>query len=164
MTYTCTVDPSYTDEEFDVLFNDSWDYIEGIFSGYTQQEVRDRQRGRVKRMDVTLGCYEDGHLLALISGALEGGVVKLVSAFFGRDFSGSRAYVYSDDWVKSVDDLLDQNFEYMYKTTIDETPIDNYDKARRPTTLVNHGEPVREESVVEEGVVYNVAEFRLSTT
>lgn len=154
--YTCVLNPSYTDEEFDRVFNDSWSSMSEQFGGDSQDAVRNRHRARVKRMDQIVAVYKDGYMISLFSGAVEGSTFRMTFALFGKTQDNSKAYIHSTDYLKAINDAFKTKFTDVLFITVKDSSIDSYRVSIQPQTETLIGDLIRDDSVEEEGVTYHV--------
>ena len=159
--YTCTLNPTYSDAEFKRVFDDSWPKMSEIFSGISQESVCQRQSDRLKKMDCVIATYDDGFLLSLYAGVINENKVSLVSAFFGKDQSGSKSYLYNDQWLQAAENTIKSNFSEMTFTTIDNTSIDNHAKAKKPIFIEAYTSMEQDEAGEDDnGTIYNALSYK----
>ena len=159
--YSCILNPSYTDEEFARVFNDSWAKLPSHLTQFTQEESLTKQQSRVAKMNCNIGVYEDSYLLALLSGIENDKKVILVSAYFGKDSTGSKAYVHNADWYNTVIDFSKEHFDEFGFTTIDSSPMDIHAKTQIGVRDTRFGDAVTQTDD-HEGVTYNGSNYKTS--
>lgn len=125
--YSCVLNPTYSDDEFARLFNDSWEKLPAHHKQFTQEESLIKQKSRIERMNYVLGVYEDGYLIFIEAGIENDNKVSLASAYFGKNASGSKSYIHDTDWISAVDNFksYETNFTEFTFTTINGSSIDN---------------------------------------
>lgn len=156
--YTCVLNPSYTNEEFDRVFNDSWSSMSEQFGGDSQDAVRNRHRARVKRMDQIAAVYKDGYMISFFSGAVEGSTFKMTFALFGKTQDNSKSYIHSTDYLKTINDTYKTKFTDIFFTAIQGSSIDGY----RDTINSEIKNVTRNETVEEDGVSYHVTKYQIT--
>jgi len=157
--YSCILNPSYSDDEFARLFNDSWGKLPGHLTQFTQEESLTKQQSRVAKMNCVIGVYEDDYLLALLSGIVNDRKVVLVSAYFGADASGSKSYIHNSDWINTVETFNKNNFSEFGFTTIDNSSVDVHAKTQE--SIRDSGYAATEtQSNEHEGVKYNGSNYK----
>tara|TARA_B100000965_G_C19603362_1_gene764392 strand:- start:5511 stop:5996 length:486 start_codon:yes stop_codon:yes gene_type:complete len=160
--YTCVLNPSYTDEEFDRLFNDSWNSMSEQFGGDSQEAVRNRHRVRVKRMDQIAAVYKDGYMIAFFSGAVIDSTFKMIFALFGKTQANSKAYIHSQDFLSAISTALKTQYNEVVFNPVEGSSIDSYRDFIQPQTETLIGDVIRNETVEEEGVTYHVTKHTYS--
>lgn len=159
--YSCTLNPSYTDDEFARLFNSSWDKLPDDMKGLSQADALDVQKSRVAEMNCVIGVYEDSYLLALLSGVVNDGRVVLVSAYFGADSNGSKSYIHNADWTSAVETFNKANFTDFGFTTVNSSAIDVFSKSQESLRdSLYAGTEVQTNE--QEGVTYNGSNYKTS--
>ena len=153
--YTCVLNPSYTDEEFDRVFNDSWSSMSEQFGGDSQDAVRNRHRARVKRMDKIAAVYKDGYMVSFFCGAVEESTFKMTFALFGKTQDNSKAYIHSAGYLKAINDAFETKFTCVFFTTIEGSSLDGY----RGTINSEIENVTRNETVEEDSVSYHVTKY-----
>jgi hypothetical protein len=154
--YTCALNPSYTDEEFDRLFNDSWNSMSEQFGGDSQEAVRNRHRVRVKRMDQIAAVYKDGYMIAFFSGAVIDSTFKMIFALFGKDLSGSRNFLHDDNFLNAINVTLNPAYDSLIFNPVAGSSIDSYMEEKKEKTKTLIGPLTKDESITENGITYNV--------
>tara|TARA_B100001093_G_scaffold316218_1_gene301695 strand:+ start:1177 stop:1656 length:480 start_codon:yes stop_codon:yes gene_type:complete len=125
--YSCVLNPTYSDDEFARLFNDSWEKLPAHHKQFTQEESLTKQKSRIERMNYVLGVYEDDYLIFIEAGIENDNKVFIVSAYFGKNASGSKSYVYDPNWSSALNHFKsnETNFTEFNFTTINGSSIDN---------------------------------------
>ena len=75
------------------------------------------------------GISKDGLLVSLFLGEIDGDTFKSTYAFFGKDSSASRAYLYDSDWHSALKTFLQSQTSLFtkFKTiTVENTPLTTY--------------------------------------
>jgi hypothetical protein len=151
--YSCVLNPTYSDDEFARLFIDSWEKLPAHHKQFTQEESLIKQKSRIERMNCKIGIYKDGYLLCLFSGIENNGKVGLVSAYFGKNASGSKNYIYDSDWVSTFESFNNTNFAEFGYSTISGSSIDSCFTGER---INNAGySDVETGTTEQDGVTYN---------
>lgn len=160
--YTCVLNPSYTEEEFDRVFNDSWPKMSEQFGGDSQDVVRERQKFRVTKMNQRGAVYKDGYMIYFFAGAVEGTTFKMTFALFGNNANGSKSYLHSSDFLSAINTTLGTEYTEVVFNPVEGSSIDGYRDTMQPQTEVLIGEVVRDEAVAEDGVTYHVTKHSIT--
>lgn len=153
--YTCTLNPTYTDEEFSRLFEDSWDKMSEQFS-LSKTDAKEKNQKRVKRMDQIGAVYKDGYMIYLFAGMVNNNVFKMDFALFGKDLSGSRNFLHDDNFLNAINTTLNPVYDSLIFNPVAESSIDSYMEEKKEKTKTLIGPLTKDESITENGITYNV--------
>ena len=156
--YTCVLNPSITDAEYERVFDDSWAFMSEQFGGVTKDVVRDNEKHKLSLQN-TLVTYEDGYLLSIYGAHASGNKVTLTSAFYGYALNGSKSYLHNAEWVSSIQAVLNNNYGEVFWGTVADSSIDNHVKARKSKIAAYFGEANQDEVVETDGTSYNVLTY-----
>lgn len=148
--FTAEINPAVTDEEFTRLFNSSWESMKEFIAGDKEQALVGHQ-SNLRRFDTIVAVYEDGYLLTMLCGIAEGSELIYKAAYFGPDESGSRAYAYTTEWSDAIDSAMSANFDEYHISTLNETPIEAYDIARRDLVVETRGDALESGTQIIDG-------------
>lgn len=136
--FTTILNPEINDEEFDRLFDASWESMKAHFD-QPKEAIYKGHYKNLKRYDTKIGVYDDGYLVTLLCGhSVEGTLVYKV-AYFGQDINGSRAYAYGDEWGAALDKAMADNFNSYHVTTHESSAIDVYTETMQPKAVSTRG-------------------------
>jgi len=153
--YTCTLNPTYTDEEFSRLFEDSWDKMSEQFS-LSKTDAKEKNQKRVKRMDQIGAVYKDGYMIYLFAGMVNNNVFKMDFALFGKDLSGSRNFLHDDNFLNAINTTLNPVYDSLIFNPVAESSIDSYMEEKKEKTKTLIGPLTKDEPITENGITYNV--------
>ena len=153
--FTCVLNPTYTDEDFSRLFEDSWDKMSEQFS-LSKTDAKEKNQKRVKRMDQIGAVYKDGYMIYLFAGMVNNNVFKMDFALFGKDIAGSRSFLYEQDFFDSINATLKTVFDSVIFNPVSGSSIDSYMGSRKDQTKTMIGSLEKDESVTSEGVTYTI--------
>ena len=142
MAYVAARVTSLSDSDRDRLIDDSLEKIDSgstfpFEAGLTTEQKKNVFRNYIQiwLADVrgyAFGISKDGLLVSLFIGEIDGDSFKSTYAFFGKDATASRAYLYDDDWHNALKNFLtSQNSVFTYFETINKenSPLANYNQA-----------------------------------
>lgn len=142
MTYTATRVTTISDTDRDRLIEDSLEKIDAgstfpFKAGLTTEQKKDVFKNYIQiwlddARGYAFGISKDGLLVSLFIGEIDGDSFKSTYAFFGKDSSASRAYLYDDDWHNALKNFLaSQSAVFTYFETINKenSPLAAYNQA-----------------------------------
>ena len=133
---------SLADSDRDRLIDDSLEKIDGgstfpFEAGLTTEQKKDVFKNYIQiwlddARGYAFGISKDGLLISLFIGEIDGDTFKSTYAFFGKDATASRAYLYDDDWISSLKNFLASQisvFTYFETINKENSPLADYNKA-----------------------------------
>lgn len=158
--YTCVLNPTYTDEEFSRLFEDSWDKMSEQFS-LSKTDAKEKNRKRVKRMDQIGAVYKDGYMIYLFAGMVNNNVFKMDFALFGNNASGSKSYLHDEQFLGSISEALN-SYDSVIFNPVKGSSIDSYRNTVQTKTVTLIGDVDKDETIEDNGVTYHVTKHKYS--
>ena len=140
MSYTASRLTSITETDRSRLIEDTLEKINAgdtfpFDAGATEQQKKDIFVKWINSYLVdqyAFGISKDGLLVSLFVGKIEGDTFYSLYAFFGKDATASRAYLYDDDWHNALKNFLaSQSAVFTYFETINKenSPLASYNQA-----------------------------------
>lgn len=157
--FTAILNPTFTDIEFDRLFNDSWSKMSDQFHGQSLEVTKVRIKNNFRLHGCIVATYEDGYLLSLYAGDVVDSVAHFMVALIGRNQAGSKSYLYDPEWLRVAEDLNKQNFTSIEFGTQQGSSMDNHVEAKKTILENAYGEPVKDSTVVTGSTAYSVKGF-----
>ncbi len=139
--FTTVLNPEVTTEEFNRLFDATWESMKAHFDQPKEQVYESHLRHLI-RFDVQIGVYSDDYLVTLLCGHADDDVLVYKVAYFGQDINGSRAYAYGDEWGAALDQAMANNFTSYHVSTHEGSAIDVYTDTMRPKAVSTRGAPL----------------------
>ena len=142
MAYTAARVTTISDTDRDRLIDDSLEKIDaGATFPFEPGLTTDQKKSlfvdyiRIWLEDhrgYAFGISKDDLLVSLFIGEIDGDSFKSTYAFFGKDATASRAYLYDDDWHNALKNFLaSQSAVFTYFETINKenSPLASYNQA-----------------------------------
>ena len=140
MTFTATKVTSLSDSDIDRLIDDSLEKINSgatfpFDAGLTDAQKKTSFQKWIKSYlndGYAFGISKDGLLVSLFVGKVEGDTFYSLYAFFSKDATESRAYLYDNDWHNALKNFLaSQSSVFTYFETINKenSPLADYNQA-----------------------------------
>jgi hypothetical protein len=142
MAYVAARVTSLSDSDRDRLIDDSLEKIDSgstfpFEAGLTTEQKKDVFKNYIQiwlddARGYAFGISKDGLLVSLFIGEIDGDTFKSTYAFFSKDATASRAYLYDDVWISSLKNFLaSQSSVFTYFETINKenSPLAAYNQA-----------------------------------